>query len=158
MSHHKGSTGIGFPSSSHSPTSNPRLTSSPSSPTETDSEHPYPENMGCTPSKPTRAHSRKSENPFPSYAGPGEFRASVISERRPHGQAPQTYEPYREPEHKPHRKVAQMYQTYQELDQQRGLSEGRRYSWEGHPSEKVFTTFDQLAERGIIPKSALKKK
>lgn len=51
-----------------------------------------------------------------------------------------------------------MYRTYQQLDQQRGIREGRRYSWEGHPSEKVFTTFEQMAERGVIPKKALKQK
>ncbi len=97
-------------------------------------------NMGCAPSKPSRSHSRDSETHFPHYTGPKEFRGSVMPERRPHRQA------------------AQMYQTYQKLDQQRGIKEKRRYSWEGHSSEKVLTTFDQLAQRGVIPKGALKKK
>lgn len=97
-------------------------------------------NMGCAPSKPSRPHSRDSETHIPRYTGPREFRGSMMPERRPHRQA------------------AQMYQTYQKLDQQRGIKEQRRYSWEGHSSEKVLTTFDQLAQRGVIPKGALKKK
>ena len=61
-------------------------------------------------------------------------------------------------ERRPDRQAAQMYQTYQKLDQQRGIREKKRYSWEGHSSEKAFITFDQMAERGIIPKNALKRK
>ena len=79
-------------------------------------------------------------NSFPRYTGPKEFRGSVMPERRHHREAPQ------------------MYETYQELEQQRSKSTKSRYSWEGHSSEKVFTTFDQMAERGIISKSALKRK
>lgn len=62
------------------------------------------------------------------------------------------------PEHRNRQHVNQMYQPYRKQDQQRGLREEKRYSWEGHPSEKVFTTFEQMAERGIISKKALKKK
>ena len=89
---------------------------------------------------PERERSRESETTVPRYTGPTEFRASVMPERRSDRQA------------------AQMYQTYQKLDKQRGMRAERRYSWEGHPSEKVLTTFDQLADRGIIPKNALKRK
>lgn len=82
-----------------------------------------------------------------------------MPERRPHFQAAQMYQVDQEQEQqRPDRRAAQMYQTYQKLDQERGARESRRYSWEGHPSEKVFTTFEQMAERGIIPKNALKKK
>ena len=115
--------------------------------------------MGCTPSKPSRPRSREAETRFQPYTGPKEFRGSVMPERRPHFQAAQMYEVDQEQEQqRPDRRAAQMYQTYQKLDQERGARESRRYSWEGHPSEKVFTTFEQMAERGIIPKNALKKK
>ena len=86
---------------------------------------------------------------------------SVLPELKP------KYQPYRAPkedhtdavqEQNWHRRAPQMYQTYQEQDQQRQLRESRRYSWEGHPSEKVFTTFEQMAERGVISKDALKKR
>lgn len=82
---------------------------------------------------------RDHESSDPRSTGPKEYRGSVMAEHRPHLQA------------------AQMYQTYQEQDRQRGIWEARRNSWEGHASERVFTTFDSLAERGIIDKKSLKK-
>ena len=58
----------------------------------------------------------------------------------------------------PHRQAGQMYQAYRKKEQEHAAGEQRRYSWEGHPTERVFTTFEQLAERGIIPKQSLVKK
>ena len=51
-----------------------------------------------------------------------------------------------------------MYLAYRELDRQRDAREGRRYSWEGHVSERAFTTFESLAERGVIERRALGRK
>ena len=139
--------------------------------------------MGCVPSKPaTRRPSWSLSPSIQPYKGPKEFRASAMPERKPQYQpyrppkdvhtsalperSPQ-YQPYRPPEdvhtgampeQNWHRRAPQMYQTYQEQDQQRAFRESRRYSWEGHPSEKVFTTFEKMAERGIISKDALKKR
>lgn len=116
--------------------------------------------MGCAPSKPARPRSREIDTSFPRYTGPKKFRGSVMPERRPHRQAAEMHQTYQQPEQqpRPHRQAAQMYQTYQEQDQRRMIGEERRYSWEGHSSERTFTTFESLAERGIIPKSALKRK
>lgn len=104
------------------------------------SSHPHITDMGCAPSKLSNIRSGKSVDPVPRYTGPKEFRGSVM------------------PERKPNRHAAQMHQPSRKLERQWGIGEGRRYSWEGHSSEKVFTTFDQLAERGIIPDHALRKK
>lgn len=43
---------------------------------------------------------------------------------------------------------------YKQQDQER---EARRYSWEGHPTERVFMTFEQMVERGVIAKDAVKR-
>lgn len=121
--------------------------------------------MGSTISKPSRRRSKESGTSFKPYTGPKEFRASVMPVRRPDRQA--NHRPCSGPEdshgsavseQKAHRQAAQMHQTYQEREQQLNNREGRRYSWEGHSSEKVFITFEAMAKRGIIPKNALKKK
>ena len=86
---------------------------------------------------------RNPNNPAPSFrphTSPKEFHASVTPERNPNRRAPQ------------------MYKTYQEQERQRVKNEEGRYSWEGHSSEKVFTTFDSLAERGVISKDSLRRK
>ena len=115
--------------------------------------------MGCAPSKPSRPRSRGTETTFRPYTGPKEFRGSVMPERRPHFQPAQKYQVDQDQEQqRSHRRAAQMYEMYQKQDQQRGNRDGRRYSWEGHTSEKVFTTFEQMAGRGVIPTKALKKK
>lgn len=123
--------------------------------------------MGCAPSKPAVRRSREPETTFPRYTGPKDFRASVMPERErsresettvPRYTGPTEFRASVMPERRSDRQAAQMYQTYQKLDKQRGMRAERRYSWEGHPSEKVLTTFDQLADRGIIPKNALKRK
>ncbi|CAF9935412.1 MAG: hypothetical protein ALECFALPRED_006380 [Alectoria fallacina] len=122
--------------------------------------------MGCAPSKPSSVRSRTSEPPFPPYNRPKEFRGSVMPQRNPDHQAP-PFPPYTGPkefhtsvmpERNPNRRAPQMYKAYQEEERQRVKNKERRYSWEGHSSEKVFTTFDSLAERGIISKDSLRKK
>lgn len=114
--------------------------------------------MGCAPSKPSRPRSREAVTTFRPYTGPKEFRGSVMPERRPHFQPEKHQVDQDQEQQRSHRRAAQMYQTYQKQDQQRGIRDGRRYSWEGHPSEKIFTTFEQMVERGVIPTKALKKK
>lgn len=85
--------------------------------------------------------------------------------RTPNRQA--AHEPYTSPENcrdnampeqRPSRQAAHMYQSYRDQEQRRNVREGNRYSWEGHSSEKAFTTFESMAARGVIPKSALEKK
>lgn len=123
-----------------------------------------PPTMGCTPSKPLPLSPQPpqgSSNPaIRPYKGPSEFRASAMAAR---GRT--QYLPYRPPSSgaqasgtRPDRQVGQMYQVYKKQDQERKLREGRRYSWEGHPTEKVFMTFEQMVERGVVSRDAVKKR
>lgn len=106
-----------------------------------------------------RRAAQETESKFRPYAGPKEFRGSVMPERSPHFQPAPIHQVDQDQEQqRSSRRAAQMYHKYQRQDQQRGIRDGRRYSWEGHPSEKVYTTFAQMADRGVIPKKALKKK
>ena len=73
------------------------------------------------------------------YTSPGNYRENAM------------------PEQRPSRQVAHMYQSYRDHEQRRNVQEKERYSWEGHSSEKAFTTFESMAARGVIPNSALEK-
>lgn len=117
-----------------------------------------PPTMGCTPSKPPPQSPQPPKGPsnptLRPYKGPSEFRASAMAARLNRPQ----YQPYRPPTPsgtRPDRRVGQMYQVYKRQDQER---EGRRYSWEGHPTERVFMTFEQMVERGVISRDKVVKK